>query len=294
MLLAHDLKRAKDGVSLRGGRHRCLTSARTTDRRAAVSRADSAWELSRLVDFGAEPLFPLLNMPFVNFGDKPADVAAKVRMAWHKKDDPIIELLGLIEDSGVVVASLPKISREVSAFSCWFGETPIMLVDGSSHFRKNRFCVAHELGHLLMHRDVELDSRKAEREAHRFAGALLLPEVALHGLTDPLDWVKVRSTAETYGVRSLTVLRQCSETGALGSVAYAAAVARVSALSWRARYPDDVPDPEQPAGLEKAAMKALESNQGESTGNRDGLAMIKGLLDSVITAPPPDIAGVNR
>ncbi len=42
-----------------------------------------------------------------------------------------------------------------------------------------RFDAAHELGHLVLHRHGSPGGREAEREAHAFASAFLMPEASV-------------------------------------------------------------------------------------------------------------------
>lgn len=76
----------------------------------------------------------------------------------------------------------------MDAFSEWRNgdESPFILygADKGSAVR-SRFDIAHELGHLMLHRGLDPQTfaepathKRAEMQAHRFAGALLLPKLA--------------------------------------------------------------------------------------------------------------------
>src|SRR3546814_15933185 len=53
---------------------------------------------------------------------------------------------------------------------------PVVVLNPSKQdYYRQRFDVAHELGHLVMHADAEPGSRAVEEQANRFAAELLMP-----------------------------------------------------------------------------------------------------------------------
>ncbi|EMB74476.1 transcriptional regulator [Streptococcus mutans 15VF2] len=92
------------------------------------------------------------------------------------------DLMYQIEKSGIYVAE-KVINGEADAYSAWSkdGRPFIILGIGKSAVRRN-FDLAHELGHLLLHRSVAFDELDKdgcydkEDEANLFASCFLLPE----------------------------------------------------------------------------------------------------------------------
>jgi len=92
--------------------------------------------------------------------------------------DPIPNLVRAVERAGVIViGSAVEIEKHDGA-SFWpdypVGR-PIICVSRGVPGDRQRFNVAHELGHLTLHQFGSMSPSDAEREAHRFAGALLVP-----------------------------------------------------------------------------------------------------------------------
>ena len=85
-------------------------------------------------------------------------------------------LRGVAENAGVVVALFP-LSRRVDAFSVG-RRRPIIVLNSDDPPSRSVWNVAHELGHLILHRRSTLDRRHLEEEADKFAAALLLPAQA--------------------------------------------------------------------------------------------------------------------
>jgi Zn-dependent peptidase ImmA (M78 family)/transcriptional regulator with XRE-family HTH domain len=110
------------------------------------------------------------------------NISIKARDYWGLGDDPIDDLMLIIENSGIVVAEDFMVSSKLDGVSRWFGETPVMLLakDKETAVRR-RFDAAHELGHIILHRNLsveqlKIDWRLIEEQAMAFASAFLLPE----------------------------------------------------------------------------------------------------------------------
>ncbi|MFC5630763.1 MULTISPECIES: spr1629 family repressor/antitoxin [Streptococcus] len=91
-------------------------------------------------------------------------------------------LLYHLEKSGIYISER-LINGQADAYSAWSknGRPFIILGVGKSSVRRN-FDLAHELGHLLLHQQIDFeelsvaDLEEKEREANRFASYFLLPE----------------------------------------------------------------------------------------------------------------------
>lgn len=116
-------------------------------------------------------------------GADPANAADLLRQHWGLGAGPISNMVHLLEAYGIEVYGFNADSRHVDAVSFWRDNTPFVLMNHANGIgeparsgERARFDLAHELGHLVLHRSVtELDSREVESEASRFAAAFLLP-----------------------------------------------------------------------------------------------------------------------
>ncbi|RIX74591.1 ImmA/IrrE family metallo-endopeptidase [Staphylococcus aureus] len=92
-------------------------------------------------------------------------------------------LLLNLEKFGVLIFE-KSIDPDADAYSVWTNdEQPIIILGKNKNITARRnFDLAHELGHLLLHKDVEfvqlsrMEYKEKEKEADLFAGAFLLPE----------------------------------------------------------------------------------------------------------------------
>ncbi len=112
-------------------------------------------------------------------------VAQDVRREWRLGDGPISNVTLLVENHGVIVTLMPMNADHLDAFSMWDHldhRAYIVLGDNGQSAFRTRFNVCHELGHLVLHRDVspgEARDRRyfkvIEEQADRFAAAFLTP-----------------------------------------------------------------------------------------------------------------------
>lgn len=93
------------------------------------------------------------------------------------------ELLYKLELSGIYILE-KNMGQSIDAYSTWTTEEKPFIVLGNkkkSAVRRN-FDLAHELGHLLLHYKIDMDSltkdehKKIEKEANNFASFFLLPK----------------------------------------------------------------------------------------------------------------------
>ena len=157
-------------------------------------RTNWLWEfVQTLLDAGIR--LPTPNVPFyddvVHDGEYSLNqieyIASRSRRHWGLSDGPINNMVALLESQGVIVCRFHMGSEKVDAFSCWVDGRPYILLGAEKASGvRSRFDAAHELGHLILHRDISQDDlesksirERIEREANWFAGAFLLPRGSL-------------------------------------------------------------------------------------------------------------------
>lgn len=120
------------------------------------------------------------------------EIADDARQALGIQSGPIAHVVRTMEAAGVIVLLMPEriSSHEVDAFSTDTGRRPLVLLSPAKNDRaRSRFDAAHELGHLVMHPDVEPGSKIVEEQAQTFASQFLAPDrELLADLPKRLDW----------------------------------------------------------------------------------------------------------
>jgi Zn-dependent peptidase ImmA (M78 family)/transcriptional regulator with XRE-family HTH domain len=154
------------------------------------ARLKFVYEIFHALDQRVE--FPDVDIPDLMRGRdyktlRPEDIdviADELRDYWMLGDDPVDDLMVVIENSGIIVGEDHVDSSKLDGVSQWIGQRPFMLLakDKDGGVRR-RFDAAHELGHIVMHQAVKDDDianhlNLIEEQAMIFAGAFLLPASA--------------------------------------------------------------------------------------------------------------------
>src|SRR3954467_2042376 len=107
------------------------------------------------------------------------DAARSVREEWALGNDPIPKLAELLEERGIKVLSLDLADIDGLAAKVrrrGRDAARVIVVKKGTWSERKRFNLAHELGHMVLAPAPGVDAEKA---AHRFAGAFLMPADAL-------------------------------------------------------------------------------------------------------------------
>ncbi|MFH9786532.1 helix-turn-helix domain-containing protein [Streptomyces anulatus] len=160
---------------------RALSSMTARQVRRILSVSSLGVELSNWIDkrYGT----PSADLPdFSEAADlPPATVAEQLRSVWGLHQKPVKNLLPLLERKGVRVYSLPIADREIDSFTFPYEGRPFVFLNLSKTAERMRFDLAHELGHLILHKDSQKNrSRQIEQEAHDFASSFLIPADGLY------------------------------------------------------------------------------------------------------------------
>lgn len=196
--------------------------------------------------------------------DEIEQVATLVRQAWGLGSQPIPHVVRELERHGIAVARLNMGHTSVDAFSTRRGPRPLVLLtdDKKDNYVRSRFDAAHELGHLVMHDEVDPGTKEIERQAHDFAASFLLPEhVAHEDLPTRLDatgWSRLAEMKRTWGISMGALLFRARALRIISPDAYQSAVRYMSARGWRTQEPGDreMGAPEAPLLLERSVRRA--------------------------------------
>jgi Zn-dependent peptidase ImmA (M78 family)/transcriptional regulator with XRE-family HTH domain len=176
-------------------------------------------------------------------GISPRDVARQVRGELDLMDGPVRDLTGAVENAGVVVLSWDLDSRQGDAISQWLdGHRPIVLMYGAAPGDRQRFSLAHELGHAVMH--IEPADRQ-EEQADQFASELLMPANVIRAELGNLDMPALARLKARWGVSMAALIRRARDLAQISDYRYKELNIELSKAGWRSREPVEVP-PEHP------------------------------------------------
>lgn len=174
----------------------------------------------------------------------PEDAAELVRRRWSLGDRPISNLVHLLESKGVRVAALRHEYSDIDAFCFVRDTTPYIFLNTSKTGERQRFDAAHELGHLVLHSEVNMDpstSKERESEANRFAAAFLMPKSAVLAQSMRAASIDRILAARSYWrVSAMALTHRLHELQLLNNWQYRSACVTLSEKGYRSSEPGGI------------------------------------------------------
>lgn len=172
-----------------------------------------------------------------------------LRNVWSLADRPIKNMLWLLEGKGVRVFGLPGEDRDVDAFSFWRAGRPFIFLNPEKSAERLRFDLAHELGHLILHKGVPTArERSFEMQANQFASAFLMPATGLLAQASTgsgeIRLADVFVMKKSWRVSATAMVRRLFDLKLIGDWHYRTWMVDLSSRGYRRGEPDGV-HPEQ-------------------------------------------------
>ena len=256
-----------DGLARRGPiTFRALSASKTALRHRQAHRlAETVAELYNWLERWVS--FPPSNLPKVSLHD-PELAAMECRKAWGLEDRPIIKLGELLESNGIRLCSAEFGDVRFDAYSCIINGKPFAFIGTEKSDRaRERFSVAHELGHLLLHQhysDEELieKAEETEKEAHLFAGAFLLPAATFSKDVIDTSIDGFKRLKPKWGVSIQAMVQRAKVLELISEETYKRHCRNISARGWRSARAEPLDDtvPFVNKTLGKSSLDLLKSN----------------------------------
>ncbi|KOC51332.1 ImmA/IrrE family metallo-endopeptidase [Clostridium botulinum] len=219
--------------------------------------------------------FPELNIP--EFEEKMSieDKAIKLREYWELGEEPVKDIVYILEKNGIIVTSMNMESEEIDAF------TQQQIIDNKKNFiivlgsdkgsaTRRQFSAAHELAHIIMHDGfINLEEltneeiRNMENDAHTFAAAFLLPrnafikDVSLY----PTNLEYYKQLKKKWRTSISAMLVRANHLGVLSYNSYQNMMKKMSKLGWRKEEPlDDSLIMSKPTVLKRAVNILIDND----------------------------------
>jgi len=126
--------------------------------------------LLRSLEYRAEREMPRMD---IDDYESPEQIAEFVRRTWMIPNGPLRNLVDAVERAGCIVIHSDFDGRSVDGVTQRVpGLPPCIFLNRNMPADRQRFTLAHEVGHIVMHRVPTPDM---EQEANEFASALLMP-----------------------------------------------------------------------------------------------------------------------
>lgn len=180
-----------------------------------------------------------------------APIAAAVRQAWMLPRGPIADVAKAMEDAGILIVPFDFGSEHIDAFCQQAGDNLPPVVFLNSRVRSKdriRFSLAHELGHIVMHK---IPKPEQENEANQFAAAFLMPEEDIaHSLTG-MSFDKLMTLKMHWKTSMQAIIRRARDLKLMSEPAYKYYQIEMSKRGWRSSEPIEINAVESPRLLKR-------------------------------------------
>lgn len=221
-----------------------------------------SFQLRRLLN--AVEIEPELELPRLDVDDSggASRVAEMVRRAWKLPSGPIPDLMSLVEMSGCVVVWC-DFDTPVDGVTFKFSDLPhCIFLNKSAPPDRVRFSLAHELGHIVMHR-VPTDN--IENEANLFASELLMPEKDIkRHLSGKLTIEKLVRLKLLWKVSIQALMYRAKQINAITDNQYVYLKRIINKNGWQLREPSDTDFPYEEPSLSVDIIKLHVDEMGYS------------------------------
>lgn len=201
------------------------------------------------------------------------DIAQIVRNAWGLGTQPICDLSDLLEHQGIKVFLLAyDAGKRWDGLVAKANGEPVIVVGADWPGDRQRFTMAHELGHLILEGRLAgplAGDDETEAACHRFAGAFLMPAAKVAEAFGPKrNWIEPREllTAKLeYGLSMGALIYRVRDLGILTKTNAGRLFGFFKKQGWHRQEPGPAVPQESPKGFEQAVFRSLgEELIGES------------------------------
>lgn len=183
-------------------------------------------------------------------------VAEKIRQEWDLGLDAIENLVHLLEDQGIKVW---PVDGYADFDACIFlaNDQAVIAVKTGLAGDRQRYSLAHELGHLVMQIP---ESINAEKACNRFAGAFILPAPTLRRELGPkrsaLNLQELALLKQKYGLSMQALIYRAGQLGIISASESARLFTQIAAKGWKKTDPYPLPE-EHPTRMKQLVLRAL-------------------------------------
>lgn len=173
------------------------------------------------------------------------EVARRLRHVWQLPTGPIRSMVEAIESAGGVVFRCEFSSKDVSGISQWPLDNPdlppVFFVNEDIPGDRQRFTLAHELAHVILH---HLPSDDPEGEADHFASEFLMPAAEIAPDLSRMTLQKAADLKAYWRVSMQAIIRRARDLRKITDRHYRTLMTQLSKLGYRKCEPIPIPNEE--------------------------------------------------
>lgn len=211
------------------------------------------------------PELDVVNVPYKAEYSKNdiSSIVKELREHWGLLNKPIPNLTHVMQEHGCVIARLNLDSDKTDGYTKWVNDRPLTFLNTEKDAAvRARFTLAHELGHIVLHRNLKPGEniKKREGEANFFAGEFLFPSDSVLDEIVNITLDSFVPIKQKWKVSIGVIVRRCLDLELITEDRYTMLQKQISKRRWRTCEPlDDRIEVEKPQ-LFKEAFSLLDEN----------------------------------
>lgn len=205
----------------------------------------------------------------INTLDEIEDLAERVRNSWGLGINPIPDLIDEFEANGIRVVMLDlHDEKNFDGLAAKINEMPIIVVGVDWPGDRQRFTLAHELGHLMLAGRLQPEI-KEEAACNRFAGAFLFPKESvfkmLGTLRSSFELMELALLKDEYGISMAAIIYRAFDLQIISKPHFQQLMKLFRAKGWFKKEPGTQYKSEKAHFFKQLLSRALAENYiGES------------------------------
>ena len=196
-------------------------------------------------------------------------ISNQMRHEWNLGLDPIPELVTAMESKGTMIICMQvEDVNQFDGLAGRIGKIPVIVFSNHLPGDRQRFTLAHELGHLVLSSRLA-EKLNEEKACNRFAGAFLLPKKAVveiigkrRHMIEPIELLLLK---HEFGISMTAILMRLEQCGVISANLKKQYFIEFSKLGWRKKEPGKPYPKENTFRFKQLVCRALaEEYIGES------------------------------
>ena len=256
-------------------RKRASTPQKTLDR-INGDVLDQAEQWTELLEFYPDSVRPVPkfklpnNLPEkVKTAEDIELIADQMRSEWNLGFNPIPDMIDTLESKGLmIICTHVEVDNKFDGLAGDIEGTPVVVVSVHQPGDRQRFTLAHELGHLVLNGRLSKDLDE-ETTCNHFAGALLLPKKAIidhlgekRRAIEPRELYMLK---HEFGISMMAILFRAGQVEIISQSLQKNYYIQFNKLRWRTEEPSEPYPNEQTFLYQQLVYRALgEGYIGES------------------------------
>lgn len=227
-----------------------------------IDQAERWHELAKLWPNSPVPAFSFeAELPPITTEADIELVAEFVRQHWQLGLNPLPGLIDFLESKGIlVIITSADNAQAFDGLQAHIGQQPVIVVSAHWPGCRQRFTLAHELGHLLMHGKLPLGMDE-EKASNRFASAFLLPQAGVYEhlgtARKSIEPRELYILKHEYGLSMAACLYRAKQLGVISENKHQSLMMFFSKQGWRKHEPGAAFPAEKTSLFEQLVYRAL-------------------------------------